>query len=278
MRRAAIGLGAAVLVAGAAVGCATPSRHLTSRAVEDPIVLPRRLASVSVEAFAMHFEPNNAEYRAAQLGFRYGITDRLEWVDLLSLRYAFLDDRPADGRAPMPLSLALRAGLRGIGYSSAEGAIVLPIVSLDVLRHVGDRWALSLSGGWEAIWKDHPPTFVPMYSAALVYQTNDWSSVAATAAATRQLTERVAAGLSATLQQATACVDPTCGWKSRGAGASLHLIIRPWHWLPLRVAPGAGVRARPDAPLPTTGPDGPIVVPPRRVEWIGLFGWAEFYW
>src|SRR5205814_8360712 len=133
--------------------------------------------------------------------------------------------------------------------------IVLPVVSLDTLKHVGDRWALSLSAGWEAIWSEHPPTFVPMYSGALVYQAHNWSDLTAGAAATRQLTDRVALGLSAGVQQATACVDPTCGWKSRGAGASLNLIIRPRHWLTLRVAPGAGVRGRPDAPLPVTGPD-----------------------
>ena len=85
----------------------------------------------------------------------FGLTNRLEWFGLIGLRFAILDDRPADGRAPMPFSLAVHAGVIGIGYSSAEGMIVVPVASLTVLKHVADRWALSLVGGWRAQWVEH---------------------------------------------------------------------------------------------------------------------------
>src|SRR6185436_2543213 len=96
----------AALPAIALAACAAPSRQLTPRIVEDPITLPRRMASASLAVTAVHFEPTDAYGFPGTPGFRFGITDHLEWVDLLGLRYAFLDDRPADGRARMPISLA----------------------------------------------------------------------------------------------------------------------------------------------------------------------------
>src|SRR6478752_4888286 len=102
---------AVVLAAITVAACAAPSRRLTTRIVEDPITLPRRMASGSINVTAIHHEPTDAQEVRILPELRYGITDRLEWADLLGLRYAFLDDRPTDGRAPMPLSLALRAGL-----------------------------------------------------------------------------------------------------------------------------------------------------------------------
>jgi hypothetical protein len=246
--------------------------------VEDPIVLPRRMASVSLGGYVRHFEPTNTRVDGVPAGFRYGITDRLEWVDLLSLRYAILDDRPADGRAPRPLSLAVRAGARGIGYSSIEGMIVLPVVSVEALRHVADRWALSLWADWDAQWVQTPGTFFPAYSGSLGYSSRTFSQLGFGAAATRQVSERIALGVGASVFQASDCASPTCDWVARGAGASLRFVARPWHWLTLRAGPAAGVAERPSTPLPTTGPDGPIVIPPRNVEWIGLWGWADFYW
>jgi hypothetical protein len=268
----------AALAAVTIAACAAPSRRLTPRVVEDPIVLPRRMASLSLGGYARHFEPTDTRVVGAPVTFRYGITDRLEWVDLLSLRYAILDDRPADGRAPKPLSLAVRAGVRGIGYSSMEGMIVLPTVSADVLKHVADRWALTLSAEWQAQWIQDPVTFIPAYSGSLGYSGRNWSDLDIAAAAKRQLSERIALGVGASISQVSDCVSPTCTWVARGAGVSLRLSARPWHWLTLRAGPAAGVRERPSTPLPTTGPDGPIVVPPRNVEWIGLWGWADFYW
>jgi hypothetical protein len=55
--------------------------------------------------------------------------------------------------------------------------------------------------------------------------------------------------------------------------------VRPWHWLTLAAGPYVGYRYRPDGPLvPPTNPTGPVVIPVRRVEWVGLEGFATFYW
>jgi len=270
---------AAALATIAVAACAAPSRQLTTRIVEDPIVLPRRMASVSMGVNAVHYEPTDAQGVRVIPGFRFGITDRLEWIDLLGLRYAILDDRPADGRAPMPFSLALRAGVRGIGYSSMEGMIVLPVVSLHALKHVADRWALSLSASWVAQWVEHGLEFTPAYNRGLYYASRRGSIVTLGGAVTRQLGNRVALGIAPSIDQATACANPTCGWKSRSASASLFVGVRPLSWLTVHVAPAAGVRHRPDLVLPTTYPDGtPITIQPLTVTWVALSGWLDFYW
>jgi len=271
----------AALPAIALAACAAPSRQLTPRIVEDPITLPKRMASVSVGATAVHYEPTDAQGVVGASGFRFGITDHLEWADLLGLRYAFLDDRPADGRAPMPVSLALRASVRGIGYSSREGMIVQPVASLNALKHVADRWALSLGADWQAQWIAHSSGWTPRYTSGLFYfsETRRFSVVTLTATVTRQLSERVALGVAPEIEQSTDCVSPGCSWKSRGAGGSVIVGVRPLSWLTVSVAPAAGVRWRPDIALPTMFPDGtPIPIQPLSVHWFALSGRLDFYW
>jgi hypothetical protein len=263
----------------ALASCAAPSRRLTPRVVEDPIVLPKRMASVSTEIRYVHYEPTNAGGTSGQGGFRFGLTNRLEWVDLLGLRFAILDDRPADGRTPMPFSLALRAGLVGIGYSSAEGTILLPVAALHALKHVADRWALSLALGWGATWSPHPVAVTPAYSGSLAYSGRIKSTFTLSAAVTRQLAERTALGIMPAVHQTNDCVDPTCGWVSRGASVALVVHERPWDWLTISIGPGVGVRNRPDVELPTMYPSGtPITIPPTTVTWFGFAGTAAFYW
>lgn len=271
--------GIAALAAIAFASCAAPSRQLTPRIVEDPITLPKRMASVSVAVTAVHYEPTDAQGLPGTPGFRFGITDHLEWVDLLGLRYAFLDDRPADGRAPMPFSLALRAGTHGIGYSSAEGMIVLPVVSLEALKHVADRWALSLSAGWRAQYVAHASGWTPAYNGGLFYSSRRWSFVTLHVLVIRQLSERFALGVGGFAEQATGCVRPTCDWRSRAASGLVSLGVRALPWLTVRVIPAVGVRERPDIALPPTYPDGtPIPIQPLTVTWVALTGLLEFYW
>jgi hypothetical protein len=281
MRRSRRSLALAVL-AVAIAGCAAPSRRLTTRVVEDPITLPKRLASGSLRMTAIHYEPTDAQGVLWGAGIRLGITDRLEWTDVLSLRYAILDDRPADGRAPKPFSLALRAGLLGIGYSSMDGMIVLPIISLDVLKHVADRWALSLGAQWHAQWIQHPYTlfpFTPSYSSTLHYSARIFSTVSVNAAVTRQLSPRVALGIAPSVAQNTDCVEPTCDWKWQSASVALVLSVRPLWWLTARVAPGAGVRHRADLFLPVVYPDGTAIpIRPHTVTFGSLTAWLDFYW
>jgi hypothetical protein len=272
-----------VLAALAAVGiaaCAAPSRWLTPRVVEDPIVLPKRMASVSTEISFRHYEPTDAQGTVGVPGIRFGLTNRLELVDL-GMRFAILDDRPADGRTPMPFSLAVRAGVMGIGWSSAEGWIVLPVASLSVLKHVADRWALSLAAGWSAQWVEETSFFgiTPAYSRTLTYSGRRRSTITLSGSVTRQLSERVALGISPAVAQSNDCIDPTCGWVSQSASGAVLVSVRPWGWLTVSAGPDVGVRHRPDAVLPTTYPDGtPIYVPPTRVTWFGVSGTAAFYW
>jgi hypothetical protein len=270
----------AALAAVALAACAPPSRRLTPRVVEDPIVLPKRMASVSTEISFRHYEPTDAQGTIGVPGLRFGLTNRLEWADL-GLRFAILDDRPADGRTPMPFSLAVRAGLIGIGWSSAEGWIVLPVASLTALKHVADRWALSLAAGWSAQWVEQTSFFgiTPAYSRTLTYSGRRRSTITLSGAVTRQLSERIALGIAPAVAQSNDCVDPTCGWVSQSASGSLFVSARPWDWLTLSLGPAVGVRHRPDAALPTTFPSGmPIYIPPTRVTWFEVAGSAAFYW
>ena len=271
-----------VLVAAVVIGaCAAPSRQLTTRIVEDPITLPKRMASVSMQVSWTHYEPTNSQGTFGTAGFRFGFTDHLEWTDLIGLRYAILDDRPADGRAPMPLSLALRASVVGLGYSSWDGLIVEPVVSLEALKHVGDRWALSLDAEWFAQWLSHQSEVLstPRYSGRLFYSARIFSTVTVHATAMRQLSPRWALGVSPAIAQSTDCLEPTCDWKWRAASVAVVAGVRPLSWLTVRVAPAVGVRHRPDLPLPTTFPDGtPIMIQPLTVTWVSLTGWLDFYW
>jgi hypothetical protein len=179
----------------------------------------------------------------------------------------------------MPFSLALQAGVLGIGYSSAEGMIVLPVASLSALKHVADRWALVLAFDWSARWVQDQIQTVPAYSGRLVYSSRIASTLVLRAAVTRQLAERTAMGIAPSVEQTNDCIDPTCGWVSRGAGVSMFVSQRPWDWLTLSVGPAAGVRERPDAVLPTMYPSGtPITIPPTSVTWFGFSGTAAFYW
>jgi hypothetical protein len=269
-------------IAVAIAGCGAPSRQLTTRIVEDPITLPKRMASGSLRMTALHYEPTDAQGVLWDAGIRLGITDRLEWTDVLSLRYAILDDRPADGRAPMPFSLAMRAGFVGIGYSSFDGMIVQPIISAEALKHVADRWALRLAAEWDAQWVEHPYTlfpFTPAYSSTLHYSARIFSTVSVRGSVTRQLGSRVALGIAPRASQNTDCVEPTCDWKWRSASVALTLGVRPLSWLTVRVAPSVGVRHRPDLLLPVVYPDGTAIpIRPRTVTFGAVSVWLDFYW
>ena len=227
----------AALAAIALAACAAPSRRLTPRVVEDPIVLPKRMASVSTGISFIHYEPTDAQRTFGEGAFRFGLTNRLEWFGLIGLRLAILDDRPTDGRAPMPFSLAVHAGVMGIGWSSAEGWIVVPVASLTVLKHVADRWALSLDAGWRAQWVEHGLDVTPAYGRALTYSSRHRSTITLSGVVMRQLSERFALGINPRVAQANDCVDPTCGWVSQSASGGVFVSARPWDWLTVSLGP-----------------------------------------
>jgi hypothetical protein len=269
----------AVLAAVGVAACAAPARRLTTRVVDDRIVVPKRMASMGLDGHYLYYKPTDARGGGLTGGFRFGITDRLEWDGVLSLRYAILDDRPVDGRAPMPMSLSVQAGTYGIGYSSMEGMFLLPVVAIDALKHVGDRWALSLRASWNAQYVVAPVAFTPAYSETLHYWSRRFSVVGIHADAVRQLDDHVAVGFGAGVDQFNDCVSPTCGWVSQDAGASVRVIVRPWRWVTISGGSSAGIRHRPDAVLPTRYPNGdPITIQPLTVEWMSLNTAIAFYW
>jgi hypothetical protein len=260
-----------------AVACAAPSRRLTPRVVEDPIVLPRRLASLALSGGIARYEPSGARSFWSEGRFRMGITDRLEWTDVTSLRYALLDDRPAGDRPPHRLSLAIQAGFRGIGYSSSLGMLLMPIAAVQTLKHLGDRWAVGLSVTWQAIWMQKPPGEAFWYTQNLGYTAGRRSFWSLSAFVTRQLSEHFALSLGGWATRAGACLSPTCAWITQSTGGSLNVVFRPRHWMTVHAGPYAGLRYRPDTPPPQS-PIDPVAVPPVMVEWFGVSGGATFYW
>jgi hypothetical protein len=257
--------------------CATPSRQLSPHVVDDPIVMPRQVARLDVLPSETRQVGAGATSAALKLGIRVGLTDRLEWTDLGSLTYAFLDDAPYTGRRRAPLSLAVRAGVEGFSVGSISGLIVIPIVSGQVVRHVCSRWTVGASASYTAAWESNalapsPDVNLPPFAAY------GKSAVLLEAGATRQLTNRIAAAANLFASQQEACIDPLlCAWGVRGVGGSLSLIARPWSWLTLSVAPSAGTRFYRYALVPQR-PDGPVVVPPPRTSYVEGSGAVTFYW
>jgi hypothetical protein len=235
------------------VACAAPSRQLTSRVAEDPIVLPRGMASLSVRPSIGYYMPGgDVERNVSIRNLRIGLTDRLESVDLFSLRYRLLDDRPVDGRPAAPLSVAILAGLRGFGFSSVEGVILLPMLSLQALKHVGDRWALSFTTTTAGRWTEKASS-IGASRRHYRWESADFRWL-------RQLTAHVAFGGDLGIYQAHDCFG-VCAWKSRGMWGSFILALRPAPWLTINLRPSTGVTwgatARPDL-----DPNAPL--PPRR--------------
>jgi hypothetical protein len=257
--------------------CATPTRRLPLRAVEDPIVLPKHLAGAWVRGEISRYEPSLGTRSNLNLGWALGLTDRLEW-NTFSLVYAILDDAPGSPLPHARISLSVQAGVSGFGFSSIEGWIALPVLEVKVLKHVADRWALSTFAGWYAGLVENPPQNAPEYTDLLFPGGRRWSEVRLGASALRQLTEHIAVGATITAGQLVACANPFCEWSAREGTASLRLLTRPAHWLTLIFSPSLGGRYRPAVLAVPLAPTGPASVPPTSVAWFGLAGTVAFFW
>jgi hypothetical protein len=268
------------MLAVAALGaCAAPSRRLSPRVVNDPIVLPRRMASVSLGAQKTWYPRDGTSAFGITPTFAVGLTDRLEYQGLVGVGYAILDDAPGSPRAPSPLSLAVEAGILGVGYSSSQGLIVDPVVGIRVQKHVADRWNLSLLTAWYAAWYERPAAPSPNPSLSALAFGRNRSEVDISVHVTRQLGERFALALGATPYQVQDCLAPFCSWTIRGVGGSLILWFRPADWITLGLGPNGGVRYRPPMLPEPTDPSEPVVsTPPRSVPWLGVFGSVVYYW
>lgn len=63
--------------------------------VDNPMAVPRRMASLGIGGSIARGTSGASLGHTVSASFTYGLTGRLELVDLLGLRYAFLDDAPA---------------------------------------------------------------------------------------------------------------------------------------------------------------------------------------
>ena len=165
-----------------------------------------------------------------------------------------------DGRPARPISLAVRAGVAGFGYSSINGFILLPVASVETLKRIADRWALELSVNWTAQWVQRTTSLFPsrQHHPPRLRLLGNASSWMFRGGATRQLAERVALGASASVTQTAACLSPTCDWVWRGAAAGLTVSVRPWHWVTLAAGPFVG-----SATAPTERSRRPPIRTPR---------------
>src|SRR4029077_2136212 len=103
-------------------------------------------------------------------------------------------------------------GVTGMGYSSINGYIALPVASVEALKHIADRWALELSLSWSSLWVQRSGFAAPSYPPLLGYSAGSASSLVLHGGATRQLAERVALAASASVIQTAGCLTPTCAW------------------------------------------------------------------
>ncbi|HXU82603.1 MAG TPA: hypothetical protein VN914_14475 [Polyangia bacterium] len=261
----------------ACLGCGTPSRTLTTRIVDDPLVFPRRMLSLAL-AGEVGQRPRPKFFWNAYPSIRYGVTDRLELDDLLSLRWAVLDDAPpplGSDRQRNRLSLAVRAGATGVGASTTAGLIVLPVVSAEVAKHLGGQSLLSLTGRWDGLWSENQARFVA---------TDDFgpdssrrSSLELEAQGLRQLGDHVAVGAGVGIHQLQACTLPACGWTARGGHLWLGPSVRPRRWLTLSLHLFAGARYRP-ASRQVPSPDEPLPDLDNTVSWLGTWVSAGLQW
>jgi hypothetical protein len=271
---------AAVVVVGIALGCAAPSRHLTNRQVEDPIVHPRGLASVTGGVAYTH-----ASYSGRSLWpsavLRYGITDRLELQDV-SLRYAFLDDAPPvqdgrpDGRRRGPLAVAARAGFDALGYSSLDGFLLQSVASVEARKHLGSRAYVWTDLSWTAWWTSSQRLRPGLYTTNL-WPAGNWSQTAVSLGGVIQLVERVALSLGGGAHQLRACVVPSCDLASVGVVAFAGVSVRARQWMDVSLFGSVGGRERRFL-LPPPPPDAPVTPPPDSVTWQTVALVLAFRW
>jgi hypothetical protein len=270
-----------VALAASLAACATPSRRLSSRVVEDPIALPQRMAEVDATAMVTGYRRGGETATSYPSGFSLGLTDRLEWEGLFSLKYALLDDSPgrSDQATPRPMSLAVRAGVIGFGHIGADGWILLPLISLQTQKHINGLWLLGATAALSGRWSSAMPVSNDQLSRSSLWpEDSTWSEWWLGLAATRQVTSRVALGVAGGAGQVQGCLLPSCIWQAREVSGNLRFLLRPTSWLTLALYPGAGFRFRPGTLATPIGPADDASPPPESVWWLSGEVSAAFFW
>jgi hypothetical protein len=258
----------------AALGCGTPSRRLPTRAVDDPITLPRRMMEATVGATGTLSDEDREPSAGPLLGLRYGITDRLSWTGgLLAFEYALLDDAPVEHAATgaraagAPLGLSVTAGLAGFAYSTIEGAIFYPTLGVSLVRRLGSRFKIEGDASWILVLGKRRP-----YS---------WTYLRV--GGTFQLLDRIALRLAAfDILQPPSAIG-SYRWHEHTLGVALGPEFRPATWVDL----GVGLRGEahwwwPLQQPPPLPPTEPSPRPPRlsshRFGVVWASAWATFHW
>jgi hypothetical protein len=258
--------------------CGTPARRLSTRAVEDPMVLPRRMLKLTYGGSLARNGARQSLAAHGPIGLDYGLTNRLQLTGLLSLEYAFLDDapRPDDLRRP-PFSLSVRAGVVGIGGTSTWGFFMVPVVAMRLRKHLGERTQLDATLSTQSRWVERSVPTAVRRDDLLFPLASRMSLVMLSTGMARQLANRWTASLSVEVHQFQSCAVPLCAWDSRGGSVSLGPSFRPWHWLTISGDASVGLRGRPAGIEPIT-PIDVVDVPPATVSWVSGSLAAAFAW
>jgi hypothetical protein len=263
-----------------ALGCGTPSRSLSTRLVDDPMSLPRRMARVEVGGgVSRTLDQSGTDWRIPG-DFGYGLTERLELGGLLALRYTFLDDAPtgsSTGRVD-PFSLAVKGGITGIGSSDTEGLLLNPTVSLHLRKRVGARASSWLTAGWQGEWTERPFAWHSRYASNLVLRASRANQLWLTLGSAFQISNRLGILGWVGVHQLAPCTLPTCRWAARGGEVGLGPFYRPAPWLTLQLLGSAGGRFRPRALEQPASPVGPASLPVREITWVAAQATVTFAW
>ncbi len=244
--------------------CAAPARRQPLRVVDSPMSLPKRMAALGMWGRTGIEAVKGTRASNFNASFRYGLTNRLELVDVLSLRYTFADDAPTvDGTAPSKISVAVRAGLTGFGASSIEGAVFWPVLQLHLRKRVSpNTYLFSVTSGHSrhatAIARHSYLFFQSVGSITQISARWAWhSSIGAS--------NEVICGSECTRQ---------APWAKLGTGWSM----RPAHWIEFGPSFLLEYRLRGPEPIVRPTPDQRVSQRATRPIWISGLLDLTFFW
>jgi hypothetical protein len=262
-----------VIVAGAA--CATPSRRLSTRQVDDPLMYPKHLMSGAAwVGGTISDEHGKRSGYVIPAGLSFGLTDRITVTLPLVIGVGIMDDVPA-GQSPTgiasarsPFGLAIISGITGAGFGGSPrvGNQVNVRLGLAAAKHIGRSFHLDVATQWNGFWRSSQPDRASIYSdLGLMWQ----------------LMDHLATRLGVYNRVEMSGFEPSRRWTDSIWGSGPDLRYRPYHWLSL----GAGVYvehtshprelAMAVAPF---DPSAPALMLDRQPVSVWGHTWVYFYW